>query len=393
VNPLKTVGVIHWKVKVLKKQDASLPYEFNTHELHKRARIIARYKGKLDAVTTYNSYGRVEASHVLPFAAIIKSDSATDDLAVKRFKRHLSSEIGYFNAAVPIGELKELHKSCEGIVNSISRVFDKLEFKYKRGKKLSPMSLLSYTADAWIQWSFGINPLVNTVIDANKALDAWFQQRNHMYKVKAGAMFEYLTRTSGQTFPGPYQTNFTLKVHGSHKYFVKLTGEFDLKVESSVDYSMADRFSINFQGLYTTLYELTPFSWLIDYLTTLGDVINDDPVISPGATLWLNKTVTVRSRYETNFIEQFTVLPGSPTYPVSRIVTREPGLEHAVYMKRTPLTSIPARTLRIKTLQELQSHGWSKLANLAAVYRLITEHERVKLTPSEQRRIRALYSR
>jgi len=381
-----------WKMKVDKKIDATLPYERRGYSVQRNASQNLKVRGKVywgqKGPFTAESFYTMSPTYPLVNEPLVRSD--IDDLSVKRFKRELSDDIGMFNAMVPIAELRELNGSCQSLVHSATRVARAVTRMGFAKRSVSPMSFFSFAADAWLQWSFGIKPMLSDIKQANAAITKFITRKDRIIRVEKGAGLDYKGAKTEIPLTGPLGFNQVLVITPYSKYRTKLIGEFDVKLVSSFDYTTSDWWGINWQGTASTLYELTPFSWLVDYFTTLGDVLSDDPIVPANAGIFLTRGTSVRTIYDCRF-------EARPTWPknvdyYSNIVDDDSqvGSASAFAFKRTKLATIPSRTLRLKTHQELMGidNGVSKLLNLLSVSRMLSESKRQALTKENERELR-----
>ena len=379
-----------WKVKVSRKQDATNPYEATSYKVGKVASHTV-YSSGFSPSGPYTQSSWIYASRRYPFSAVTKLRPEIDDMTVKQFKSKLNrNEIGKFNALVPIAEFKDLHSSCVGLVNSATRVARQVLGK-SYAKKLSPMSFLSFTADAWLQWSFGISPILSDIKKANAAISAFITRQDKTISIDAIGKTEWVGRESDDPWNMYYGMDHILITRGYHLYETRLAGGYDVKLTNSFDYTASEWFGVSWQGVAEVLYELTPYSWLLDYFTTIGDVISDDPVVTETPT-WLYRTTQVTSRYMSDFECRQWNNQGPFRVRIDKEIKTQ-GSAEAHYIKRTKLATLPPLTLRLKTFQEMERFGESKLANILSVLRMRSETNRVRLSHDEARALRRRYMR
>lgn len=357
-NSIMRVSDPNWKVKVAKHMDAVNPYSVVKHE-GRPFRISGRAMIKVSGPSRYlDTTGFAVDCFVGTVAAW--DDPSTQDLALKKLKKKLSDNIGMFNAVVPVVELREIRKGIISLIDSAHDVASRLGLKLN-GRRLSPKTLRRAIAEAWLQWSFGIKPLLSDIRNANEAISTFLTSSDHRVRLQAGSSITRNVSLVNPSMVGLYGTSVTAFVQGTETLFYKYVGAFDLKVKSSNDYSAENVFGLEPSSILTTLYELTPYSWLIDYFTSLGDYLDDTFECPPGSLTYLSFTKThIRSEHHTakfvtgagNFIIEENMQPGHRSYKA---------------ISRQKLTTLPRLSLRIKTLGEIEKNGLNKLANLLAV--------------------------
>lgn len=348
----------NWKVKVRKKQDATNPY------------VKIEFDGRPTRISGScyysNGQGRSSGTRVEAFYPSFANwdDASTKDLALKRIKKKISDNVGFYNAVVPVVELRELRSGITSMFESAADVYNKLHARLVQ-RRIVGKSYKAAIADVWLQWSFGIKPLLSDIRKANDAISQFLTKSDHIVRLQGGSS---ITRTKSDEFPnyqGLQGFSITYKSAGFERLFYKYVGAFDLKVKSSNDYSGSSTFGIEPSSVISTLYELTPYSWLVDYFTSLGDYLDDTFEVPSGATLYLSLTRThiraleLSASYKAVFPSQVSLL--------SQKVS--PGFHGYRGVFRERLPSLPHLSLRIKTADEIGKNAGNKLANLVSVFK------------------------
>jgi hypothetical protein len=135
-------------------------------------------------------------------------------------------------------------------------------------------------ADSWLEFSFGAVPLYNDIVDATKALASLYETPRRVT----------VTGKGGDELA--YRSPSTLKTVGNSMYY---TGWYTLQNNAVVNYKaglatdlycsvdadtlqkveqVTDRLGLTANQFIPTLYEIMPWSFLIDYFSTLGVVVN-----------------------------------------------------------------------------------------------------------------------
>lgn len=381
-NSVSRVIDPNWKVKVVKKQDATNPYSITKHEgkaVTLRGRCFTKLLGPPRMA---ESTGINIGAPVIPVASW--TDASLQDLALKRLKAKINDHVGVFDAVVPIVELRELRK---GIVSLIGSALDvekrlrnygrnvqrKAKHPNRKPTRYGGKTSRAAYADAWLQWSFGIKPIISDLEKANAAISTFLTKSDHIVHLKGGAMMERKIGVISPGSTGLYGASVTRFSDGIERLIYTYVGAFDLKIKSSNDYSAANVFGLDPSSILSTLYELTPYSWLIDYFTSLGDYLNDTFELPPGSTIFLSLT-RVHTRDEV-YTAKFVPSPG--TYMASESMDR--GYRSYKSINRSKLSAVPRLGLRIKTLDEVGKNGLNKLANLLSV--LKSAHSATALRP------------
>lgn len=135
--------------------------------------------------------------------------------------------------------------------------------------------VLKVVKDAWLEWSFEIMPTVHDIKSMAEGL-ASLQDQLRTYRRISGSYIINKTRDeSFSTWADGWP--WYVKVAGNTRYVQSYT----LKVGGTLykeDLGLpgfADRNGLSVRDVIPALWELMPYSWLIDYAINLGDVIDN----------------------------------------------------------------------------------------------------------------------
>ena len=133
-------------------------------------------------------------------------------------------------------------------------------------------------------------------------------------------------------------------------------------LRSSADYSAVDHFKIGLPALIPTFWELVPYSWIVDYFTTVGDFLEDTFIATPANSVYLLENRKYRAS-GLNYM-QHTVSGGY------EILSERKGTANWSYyeFERKVLSTLPHRILRLKTIDEVGKHSLTKLLNLTSLF-------------------------
>lgn len=116
-------------------------------------------------------------------------------------------------------------------------------------------------------------------------------------------------------------------------------------------------------SLIPAFWELVPYSWVVDYFTTVGSFLDDTFVADQGKCIY----VVECKKYTVKAMSTFVHVPNNSN---CNIVSGycEPAMAEWYSFRRTPLSKFPDRKLRFKTMAEIGGLGaFNKVLNLAAV--------------------------
>lgn len=196
----------------------------------------------------------------------------------------------------PAGALVDGFKNFEKTARTIVRE----NSRRKRGQQTAA-EIHSLLGSLWLEWQFGWAPLISDIDQAAAALADLIQpmSRSGIIRV-SGNGSESLSNVSegfspaqvggyALDFPG-VRLNTTVEVREEIR--VQYTGGVRMTAnDGSTDFAMRS-LGLELEGFAPTLYELTPWSFLLDYFSNIGDVINSLSQPTP-SFVFLNKTTKI----------------------------------------------------------------------------------------------------
>ena len=234
--------------------------------------------------------------------------SLVDDLAKAAFLKKLKLVETQFQGQIFLGELAEtlrmLRNPLVGI-RSLSKDF--LDTLRKR-KRANPKKWLNDIGSAWLEQSFGWNPLLNDVSDAVKAYHRLVKPVQ-TYKISAGASKSYDgTSTKSSAFkPGiQLQLDGGCTFHTVSSWYienlkVRYKGAVITRTGAPL-WRDNDLFGFSPQNFIPTAWELLPWSFLADYFTNIGDIL-DASITKTNNLAWVNVT-TLRTKVKHGLFKQ-----------------------------------------------------------------------------------------
>ena len=354
----------NWRVKIVKKQNASLNYSRNGYEYDIPAfRAVTIGKTGVHPLTSTNLcrwIGTMPAS----FPSV---DIATADIALKRLKSKLSSHQGNFNAMLPLAELRELRVTISGSAELTSD-FMRTLIDIKRTKGLSAAK---YISKAWLTYGFGIAPMIADTKKLSESISDFLLRNDHTVALSGSFSKDWTSGSRQQgVISGAIGTSVSCHATINHKLSYQYKGGFNLALSSATNYNAFDHFGIRPESLIPTFWELMPFSWVADYFATVGDFLEDEFTGTPVKLLYLNET----RKYEATGTNRISHVLDTPA--TVNILDQKPSEVNWRYFEfqRTVLSALPHRVLRLKTVDEVAKNSLNKLSNLMAVFMSFKRH-------------------
>lgn len=209
---------------------------------------------------------------------------------ITKFLDACESARSTFEAGQDIGEYKETLESIHHPLHSLqTKLVTYLESLKKAKQKYPSHSLPKVLADTYLEWRFGINPLVSDVAAA--IADAG-RYRFPTIPVKASASELYAGTNSPIRMNQGYTSIFnpTQNLKSNSKYSVRYKGAIRSGADASGRIGMAQAWQLLPRNFLPTAWDLLPWSWVADYFTNVGDMIRSLSFVSSDL-VWACKTI------------------------------------------------------------------------------------------------------
>lgn len=346
-----------YKVKILRGQDASSSY-FRRNVHVKPMGYFTQNFGTVDYARSIRFDGFARCR---PFVDPTKFVSSTDDvalrdLALKRLKAKLAGRSNQVNLLIPAVELREMRSMITNIaVSGADLVRALIAIKKSKGA-----SAWKFASHAWLNWSFGIAPTLSEIQSISQSIDSFMKDSEGKYTDYGAARKQWVS-SHGGSLSGAFKTTDSWKSQALHTLSYRYICGFRTKVRSANDYGIGSHFGLEFGAVIPAVWELTPFSWLWDYFSTMGDYLEDTFVSDSTSSIYvnLNKRYTCKGQIHpdvrgTSGVDGLSVIKTPGTYDIMEFT-------------RTPLSQLPSRSLRFKTSDEIGKNAVNKVLNLASI--------------------------
>lgn len=343
-----------WRTKVAKHLDAGslyTRYEYQVKPLIWSGTSVDRHTGV--PVRNY-SFGALTGQLNLQDT----SDDVLKDIALSRLKKKLSSSIGDVSLLPPLAESREIH----GLIHDINGFTKDMLQALLAVKQTKGKSILKQAGKIWLFFNFGVNPLVSDLAKAANSINDYVNRSDHRQRLTGSASKKWSTTISTSSFPIATTTVLlAIKSSGKHQLSYRYKGAASLNLRSDASYGVADHLGLTWEQLPSALWELTPYSWVVDYFSTVGAWLDDVFYALPGKLdyLCLNR----RYMNETTFTPTQTF--GWPL--TTSAIHYKNGYSKFFSFSREILTTLPTRQLRVRSFDEIGKYGLSKVLNLASV--------------------------
>lgn len=358
-----------WRMRLATNQQCTTSLSGTKHIMvSKPYKFIVRSVPKDGTVTpTLTTYYEVYGD--APLTVFTTSDnvveSKADNQAKTRFLRDIKSKRTSMNGGVFLGELRQtirmVKRPASALQNGVRGYLQTAKKRAAPYRNNSPRrrvrNLNRMLADTWLEYSFGWKPLLHDIDDATDAL-AKLRETNHGSPVSGKGTDEFrhpATKTNLFT-GGPHNINYvaqsTERKVVVYRGWVGVAGTPTARV----------RFGLTLEEFVPTVWELVPWSFLADYFTNIGDLI-ESVTTSTAGLRWAAKTVITESEWTCNNMSN-TVQADTST--IRRYSTSSPGTSRS--LKRTVSRDTYIGSLVPSFQLELpgQSNKWWNIAALIA---------------------------
>lgn len=240
--------------------------------------------GVIDMVQTVS--GDLIALSAADFSLPSLPSASLRNVALSRFYSQAYQALSPVQGGVILAELhKTLHQlrhpftALRGLFDGHHRRVSR-EVKRLRGRHwfTQRADLLQAIRDSWLEFQFGVKPTLSDIDSIiTTMIDRKYDLGRQFVKVVGDATEEVFE--SDSTYLGT--TGASVCVWNEHrvqsvKRQVRFSGEVNLSVVSheNVTFRTSLDYGVNPLNFVPTLYELIPYSWLVDYFTNVGSVLS-----------------------------------------------------------------------------------------------------------------------
>lgn len=294
-------SVPNWKALIQRGQDATTPFYGELYTVETISPM------KMVAVTPEpgNRAHRCEISGDNPqvspadFGNFSNFDvTSADNQALTAFWKKLRKEQVTMSGQVFLGEVREaarmIKSPASALFNAHSGYLSKAQ--NLRRKTGNGKTFKSAVADLWLEANFGWKPFISDIEDGWKAYQEVFKVRDQKKLRSIGSsevvetLYHNLRKQIGHNGPVLLVSIIEQKIC-TVIYRAGLKDDRDLShLGSNLTDRTLKRFGLTLEEFIPTAWELTPWSFLIDYFTNVGDIV-EAMATSTSSIGWLNKTV------------------------------------------------------------------------------------------------------
>jgi len=199
--------------------------------------------------------------------------TTANNQALTRYYSNLAGVSSQFKGEVFAGELRETLSMIRHPARALRNgMRDYLVFLRKNARNQAKHKRKKFVRDTWLEYSFGFKPLIN---DLDSAIKAFYQSK------WTKPIFEMVKGTGRENISAINPAAIYFDVGGGHELIGKLKSEEEQFVKYfgiyfSTNTGVSDPHSYGFSPweFVPTLWELIPYSFLVDYFSNVGNILN-----------------------------------------------------------------------------------------------------------------------
>lgn len=215
----------------------------------------------------------------------------------------------HFMGGVFLGELREVVRMIASPARTLREgIGDYFSTLRKRKGRAPKHRLKQILADTWLEYSFGWQPLISDVKAGAEALARWDLEGegilNRRSRIRAFARTEQLWGT-----PPPaeevdnnycYYTRYSRNV-GSSTVIYTVGMEYNATAPVGSARRLAELSGFNLSDFVPTVWELIPWSFVVDYFSNVGDIIAYSCTDTSNMS-WKQKTIVTSFKEEVHTV-------------------------------------------------------------------------------------------
>lgn len=293
VNTREGVGNPHYKTQIASHVSATTPFYGSKTTVSRDFLSSWFLAGEQDCLVINNdpppefinlpgnpyimySYGipyGVNQSDV-PIASLSPS-AATYNTALGMFYSKMRKAQTEFSGLTFFGELRDTLHMLRRPLQSFRRGLSDYFRRLKKGYGYRMNSRLPFVRDTWLEFQFGMLPLLSDAASAARALAKLRTRIDEFAYIKGFAKeLNVLSEETRMEVWNHSALRYEFTHIISEMNSVRIYGQVRAGVANGRAFELESFGFSPFKDFVPTLYELVPFSWLLDYFTNAGGVIS-----------------------------------------------------------------------------------------------------------------------
>lgn len=263
-----------WKLLVDSGQNATTT-AFGVEQQHSCIQINVHFKSTVPGNKGTRRY--VGPNSQCPWVQSVNNFdySKADSMARMEFLRKYTKTVQGFSTGIFLGELRETLRMIRNPAAALRRGVDNYcEAARRRARKVKNHNrregVHRVLRETWLEYSFGWAPLYGDIEDAVTILAGL----SKTWGVNITGKAEVSSKDVGlfTVAPGGAYPHVVVGFDGFDRTFARYKGRVDASV--SIPPTTRHRWGLRSEDFWPTVWELIPYSFLVDYFTNIGDVIS-----------------------------------------------------------------------------------------------------------------------
>lgn len=374
-------SVPEWRDKIKRGENASSPYSLDRNQLVEQrygtVGMTASIIGNPGAGSQDHSYTGYLTPGPTAISHLVASSAESNSKALTAIYKKMNSQLSQLNAPASFLEMgdviRQFGRPFKSIVDLTERHINRL-YLQRRGienLRYNKKQLVKILADTYLEYAFGLAPLINDTKKAAEALArlAWeVESPSIKTRLVGRGISETGDITTDQLVPG----STFLVVDKTTRRTTQVRTQYvaGFKAYPTADRGSHDRLMqlLGFrpESWIPGVWEAVPWSWLVDYFVNVQELLNslEASVIKPS---WIVKTVSTVTDYEVyEKINPKLTIDRSLNAGWNRCVPYGSELDYHKSRRMTMQRTIPAQ-LGFPELYFRLPDSWHQIANMASV--------------------------
>lgn len=278
--------VTNWKQRIRRGVDATSTLTGSKTSLQlARGTVHLKYRQFGWRFSEYKASGNILGAGI-PLE-IPPDVTLADDRAKVQFVRKCNSARTALQGQVVMGELRETLRMLRNPAMALRRGLDDYFATLRKGRRGSSRQKRRFIAETWLEYSFGWTPLMNDIAAAAEVFRRLKYDDNVTRYIRAIGVDEQLLNTSTVNY-SVGQANWNVGILRKSEAIVIYRALMKLPVSDKPEL-LRRNLGFNLHDFVPTLWELIPYSFLVDYFTNIGDIISGWSFYT-GDLVWINRT-------------------------------------------------------------------------------------------------------
>lgn len=197
-------------------------------------------------------------------------DDEARNQALSSFLRKCKSTQRQFQSGVFLGELREAIRLVRHPTIALRRTVSSFASAARTLFRSNKRNFSKQLSNLWLQYSFGIIPLISDIEDGKAALNRLAGKR---FCANVQAFKSVSLPLSSESFVVEgYAMSFRVERNKSYTASRLLKGQVYVESNGSIS-EVRQSIGLTLRDFIPTVYELIPYSFLVDYFSNLGEII------------------------------------------------------------------------------------------------------------------------